>query len=168
MCGSRNGRKSPGDGNEVPSATHRSDVRLLVRRLAGALVGRLGKPPVVSSGDAGEGPEERSSEGNAAGHNGAAAIDWAVIWEDDRCALRRRSGTTQGFYLNGASVQEAIGQQAGIIPNLDSIEEFRILTSNADAEYGGFSGGVINVITKSGGNEIHRNTSRKKRRHEGC
>jgi hypothetical protein len=28
--------------------------------------------------------------------------------------------------LNGASVQETIGQQAGIIPNLDSIAEFRI------------------------------------------
>ncbi len=63
--------------------------------------------------------------------------------------------SANGFYLNGASVQEAIGQQAGIIPNLDSIAEFRILTSNADAEYGGFSGGVINVITKSGGNEYH-------------
>src|SRR6202035_3951564 len=41
------------------------------------------------------------------------------------------------------------------VPNPDSIAEFRILTSNADAEYGGFSGGVINVITKSGGNEFH-------------
>src|SRR5260370_34297381 len=60
-----------------------------------------------------------------------------------------------GFSLNGASVQETIGQQAGIVPNLDSIAEFRILTSNADAEYGGFSGGIINVITKSGGNEFH-------------
>jgi hypothetical protein len=63
--------------------------------------------------------------------------------------------SANGFYLNGASVQEAIGQQAGIIPNLDSIAEFRILTSNADAEYGGFSGGVINVITMSGGNQLH-------------
>jgi hypothetical protein len=63
--------------------------------------------------------------------------------------------SSNGFYLNGASVQEAIGQQAGIIPDLDSIAEFRILTSNADAEYGGFSGGVINVITKFGGNKVH-------------
>ena len=39
-----------------------------------------------------------------------------------------------------------------IIPNLDSIAEFRILTSNFDAEYGEFSGGQINVITKSGSN----------------
>src|ERR1700723_4453274 len=58
-------------------------------------------------------------------------------------------------YLNGASVQETIGQQAGIIPNLDSIAEFRILSSNVDAEYGSFTGGIINVVTKSGTNSFH-------------
>ncbi len=44
---------------------------------------------------------------------------------------------------------------AAIVPNLDSIAEFRILTSNFDAEYGEFSGGQINVVTKSGTNEFH-------------
>ncbi len=43
----------------------------------------------------------------------------------------------------------------GIIPNLDSIEEFRILTNNFDAEYGNYAGGQINVITKSGTNRFH-------------
>lgn len=60
-----------------------------------------------------------------------------------------------GFFLNGVSVQEAVGGQAGIIPNLDAIAEFRILTSNADAQYGGYSGGLINVVTKSGTNTLH-------------
>jgi hypothetical protein len=59
------------------------------------------------------------------------------------------------FLSEWRTVQETIGQQAGIIPNLDSIAEFRILTSNADAEYGGYSGRIINVITKSGGNNLH-------------
>ena len=44
-----------------------------------------------------------------------------------------------------------------VIPNLDSIAEFRILTANFDAEYGNFSGGQINVITKSGTNHFHGN-----------
>ena len=44
---------------------------------------------------------------------------------------------------------------AAIIPNLDSIAEFRILTNNFDAEYGEFSGGQINVVTKSGSNAFH-------------
>src|ERR1022692_1224714 len=42
-----------------------------------------------------------------------------------------------------------------IVPTLDSIAEFRILTNNFDAQYGNYSGGVVNVVTKSGGNQVH-------------
>jgi hypothetical protein len=62
-----------------------------------------------------------------------------------------------GFILNGVSVQETGYSGAGAIPNLDSIAEFRILTNNYDAEYGNYSGGIINVVTKSGSNEFHGN-----------
>ena len=60
-----------------------------------------------------------------------------------------------GFIVNGSNVEEGKNNGAGIIPNLDSIEEFRIITNNFDAEYGNFSGGQINVATKSGTNSIH-------------
>src|SRR6202041_2601952 len=43
---------------------------------------------------------------------------------------------SNGFLLNGTTVQEFAFSGTGIIPNLDSIEEFRILTNNFDAEYG--------------------------------
>ena len=59
------------------------------------------------------------------------------------------------FTVNGADVEERVNMGAAIIPNLDSIEEFRILTHNFDAQYGNYSGGIINVITKSGGNQFH-------------
>ena len=59
------------------------------------------------------------------------------------------------FIVNGSDVEEDVNMGTSIIPNLDSIAEFRILTSNFDAEYGEFSGGQINVITKSGTNEVH-------------
>jgi hypothetical protein len=62
-----------------------------------------------------------------------------------------------GFILNGILVQEAGYSGAGAIPNLDSIAEFRILTNNTDAEYGNYSGGQINVVTKSGTNQYHGN-----------
>lgn len=60
-----------------------------------------------------------------------------------------------GFMVNGGNTQEAMENGTSVIPNLDSIAEFRILTNNFDAEYGHYSGGVINVITKSGTNEVH-------------
>jgi TonB dependent receptor-like, beta-barrel len=44
---------------------------------------------------------------------------------------------------------------AAVVPNLDSIQEFRVLTGNADAEYGNFSGGQVVVTTKGGTSEFH-------------
>ena len=62
---------------------------------------------------------------------------------------------SNGFLLNGATVQEAGFGGTAVIPNLDSIAEFRIITNNFDAEYGNYAGGQINVITKSGANQFH-------------
>jgi hypothetical protein len=59
------------------------------------------------------------------------------------------------FIVNGSDVEEDVNMGAAIVPNLDSIAEFRILTSNFDAEYGEFSGGQINLVTKSGTNASH-------------
>jgi carboxypeptidase family protein len=60
-----------------------------------------------------------------------------------------------GFMVNGGDVKELMNGGTTIVPNLDSIAEFRILTNNFDAEYGNYSGGVINVVTKSGSNALH-------------
>ena len=60
-----------------------------------------------------------------------------------------------GFMINGGDVKEMMNGGTSIIPDLDSIDEFRILTNNFDAQYGNYSGGIINVVTKSGANQIH-------------
>jgi hypothetical protein len=62
---------------------------------------------------------------------------------------------SNGFMINGANVNEGKNNGTAVIPNLDSIEEFRIITNNFDAEYGNYSGGQVNVITKSGTNGYH-------------
>ena len=63
--------------------------------------------------------------------------------------------SSNGFMVNGANVVEGKNNGAAIVPNLDSIEEFRIITNNFDAEYGNYSGGQVNVATKSGTNALH-------------
>ena len=65
--------------------------------------------------------------------------------------------SANGFVVNGGNVEEDRNNGAAIIPNLDSIAEFRLLTNAYDAEYGYFSGGMVNVVTKSGTNNWHGN-----------
>ena len=60
-----------------------------------------------------------------------------------------------GYMVNGGDVKELMNGGTSIVPNLDSIAEFRIITNNFDAEFGNYSGGVVNVITKSGTNGLH-------------
>ena len=60
-----------------------------------------------------------------------------------------------GFMVNGGDVKELMNGGTTIVPDLDSIAEFRVLTNNVNAEYGNYSGGIVNVVTKGGGNQIH-------------
>lgn len=59
------------------------------------------------------------------------------------------------FVVNGGNAQEDVNSGTSIVPNLDSIAEFRIITNNFDAEYGEYSGGQVLVVTKSGANQLH-------------
>jgi hypothetical protein len=100
-------------------------------------------------------PLTTSGAGNSTSGGGFGTVPVAGATNTGQFSINGQREDANGFSINGANVQEGIGQQAGIIPNLDSIAEFRILTSNTDAEYGNYSGGLINVVTKSGGNAFH-------------
>jgi outer membrane receptor protein involved in Fe transport len=65
--------------------------------------------------------------------------------------------SSNGFMVNGIDVQEHMNGGTSIIPNLDSIQEFRVLTNNFDPEYGNYNGGMINVVTRSGSGAFHGN-----------
>jgi hypothetical protein len=58
-------------------------------------------------------------------------------------------------YLDGAYDVALYGQQLNLLPNPDALQEFRILTSNFDAEFGVLPGAVVNAITRSGSNQFH-------------
>jgi hypothetical protein len=62
---------------------------------------------------------------------------------------------SNGFRVNGSDVEEDVNMGTSIVPNLDSIDSFRVLTSNFDAEYGNSSGGQVLVVTKAGQAQVH-------------
>src|SRR5579864_164749 len=70
-------------------------------------------------------------------------------------AVNGQRENSNGFLVNGGDVSGAANFEAGVQPNLDSIQEFRLITNSFDAEYGRFSGALMNTITKSGNNSIH-------------
>src|ERR1035441_7394182 len=81
-------------------------------------------------------------------------------------SISRQCESSNGFRVNDSDAEEDVNIGTSIVPNLDSIDSFRVLTSNFDAEYGNSSGGQVLVVTKSGTAQLHgsafeflRNTS---------
>jgi hypothetical protein len=63
--------------------------------------------------------------------------------------------SANSFLVNGSDVQERMNGGTSIVPNLDSVDQFRVLTSNFDPQYGNYNGGIVSVITKSGSDAFH-------------
>jgi hypothetical protein len=59
------------------------------------------------------------------------------------------------FLLDGVSVTDEYYNNVVVNPSPDATREFNIAKTDYDAEFGGKSGGVINVITQSGTNSVH-------------
>ena len=59
------------------------------------------------------------------------------------------------YYLDGGINITGLRNTGNILPNPDAVQEFRVQTNNYNAEYGRFSSGVVNVLTKSGTNQFH-------------
>jgi len=85
----------------------------------------------------------------------SGVTSYALLSTAGQLSINGGREASNAFMVNGALVEEGNANSAGLTPNLDSIAEFRILTNSFDAEYGEFSGGQVNVITKSGGSRFH-------------
>src|SRR5438105_4988174 len=57
-------------------------------------------------------------------------------------------------YTNGFFGEQVGGQRAAIDITLEAVKQFQVIATGASAEFGHTAGGVVNVITKSGTNEI--------------
>jgi outer membrane receptor protein involved in Fe transport len=66
----------------------------------------------------------------------------------------QRSASTS-ILLDGAENVDAFTAGIGQQVPLDSVQEFSVMTSNFSAEFGRASGGVVNLVTKSGTNQFH-------------
>jgi hypothetical protein len=78
--------------------------------------------------------------------NGAIA-DWGINGGANR---------SNEFLLDGVpNNAQAGGNNIAYVPPVDSVQEFKIQTNSYDAQYGKTSGGIVNVVLKSGGNRFH-------------
>ena len=94
-------------------------------------------------------PESASTIDPGAAYGGTA--------EEGNLSINGQREDSNGFLVNGGSVGEARNNGTAVIPNLDSIAEFRVLTNSMDADNGHYAGGLVSVITKSGTNQFHGN-----------
>ena len=62
---------------------------------------------------------------------------------------------SNNFLLDGVDNNFTSDNLVSYQPNPDAIEEFKLITNNASAEFGNFQGGIINVVIKSGTNQFH-------------
>ena len=62
---------------------------------------------------------------------------------------------SNNILLDGASNNDEFTAAVGQKVPLDALQEFSVLTNNFTAEYGRAAGGVINVVTKTGSNNLH-------------
>ena len=65
------------------------------------------------------------------------------------------SSMSINYQMDGVDYNDSYINANLPFPNPDAIQEFSVLDSNLSAEYGNSVGGVVNVVTKSGTNQIH-------------
>lgn len=64
-------------------------------------------------------------------------------------------GDQVSYNLDGTPHRDLISNLNATFPNPDALAEFSVQTNNFDARFGGVGGAVVNIVTKSGTNQIH-------------
>ena len=94
----------------------------------------------ISSGDAASGGKMQNSTSRGVGFS-----------------LNGQRSTGTEILLDGVENISVFGEGIGVLVPIDSVQEFRVITSNFEPQYGRASGGIVNVATRSGSNAFHGN-----------
>ncbi|HKV63371.1 MAG TPA: TonB-dependent receptor [Candidatus Acidoferrum sp.] len=86
---------------------------------------------------------------------GVAINRQADLNSDNATPVLGERANNTGFLIDGLSNQNELAGGPAAQFNQDTIAEFQVITTGYKAEFGHASGGVVNVITKSGGNTTH-------------
>ncbi len=70
-------------------------------------------------------------------------------------AMHGQSNRSNFFMLDGINDNEDVFASFAYVPVADDIQEFKVQSHNDQAQYGGVTGGIVNVVTKSGTNQLH-------------
>src|ERR1700760_51639 len=90
-----------------------------------------------------------SSSGNLTGQNVFAAGNYQI---------GGGNGNQSSVLVDGSPVNTSYGNTVELVPDQDVIQEFKVQTNNNTAEFGMYTGGVINMATRSGTNSFHGTT----------
>jgi Carboxypeptidase regulatory-like domain len=100
----------------------------------------------ISSGDASTSGDSRSNNTYQNGPSSTRSVGFSINGQ-------RASGTE--VLLDGVENISVFADGIGVYVPVDAVHEFRVTTSNFEAQYGRASGGVVNVSTKAGENQFH-------------
>lgn len=102
--------------------------------------------PGVSSISTGQGAKVGDQDGTT------SAIPNSAFYQP---ALQGQNNRSDLYYVDGIINSDLRTSTYAVLPSIDAIQEFKVISHNADTQYGGVLGGVVNVASKSGTKAFH-------------
>ncbi len=92
--------------------------------------------------------------GNVSGGNVADGEEWTATTRGTGYNINGQRASSTNILLDGSANNNEFDTTVGQNVPLDSVQEFSVVTSNFSAQYGRATGGIVNVLTKSGTNSF--------------
>jgi hypothetical protein len=137
----------------------RVDIRFRPAATAGEVIQIQGRVPLIDQGSTKTGVTLSAVDVASlpTGRNFDELLEVAPGAQPDRFGTSFAGSTSpeNGYLLDGMNVTDVGFGLASLTLPFEFVQEMEIISGGYGAEYGRSSGGVINVVTKSGGNELH-------------